>query len=104
MIDARTLYEFSLTRGSEGYSPSVQRHLGFIAVHAGNLAESLSLMGKSLRWYEGYGNTLGIVECLAAFVATAVARLLGAVETGLQDMGGTLYFGDRFEHAKTLAS
>jgi hypothetical protein len=29
---------------------------------------------------------------------------LGAVDAALEEMGGTLYFGDRFEHAKTVAA
>ncbi len=81
------------------------RNLAYVALHAGDLAEAEAALRTSLAGYEAEHNNLGFVECLAAFAALAAARnatlhaaeLVGAMETGLRELAGRLYFGDRFE-------
>jgi hypothetical protein len=108
----RALCEASLARDDGFFGPPARRSLGIVALHDGNVGKAKSLITESLRRRLGVGDKLGILECVAALAAVAVARdesvraarLLGAVKATLRDIGGALYFGDRLEHAKTLSS
>jgi tetratricopeptide (TPR) repeat protein len=108
---ARACYQAGLEMERPFFGYWAQRNLGYTALHAGNLQEAETRFRTSLAGYQQEQNRLGLVECLAGFAAVAAARgefgraaeLVGAAESGIQHMGGRLYFGDRFELEATLA-
>ena len=76
----------------------------------GKYAEAESLFRASLTMARTVPNILDKIECLGGFASlfatrgdgVGAARLLGAVDAALQVIGMRLYFGDRFERARTL--
>ncbi|HLZ07290.1 MAG TPA: hypothetical protein VKT80_01790, partial [Chloroflexota bacterium] len=107
---ARERYQASLVLSDESEKAWQLRSLGFLAIHRGATLEAESLLRESLSLARTLPNTLDKIECLGACASLAAARgeevraarLLGAVDAALKNVGLPFYFGDRFERARTL--
>ncbi len=109
---ARQSYEAALAIETPFFVDWSWRNLAYVALRGGDLAEASAFLQTSLAGYERERNKLGRTECLAALATLAAARgddnhaaeLVGAVENGLKELGGQLYFGDRFEMEATVTT
>jgi predicted ATPase/class 3 adenylate cyclase len=85
---------------------TVLNHLGGVALRQGDLDKAHSLLMESLALFQGLGQKRNIALCLASMARVAImerqpaqaARLLGAVEGLLTDIGAILPPADRADY------
>jgi tetratricopeptide (TPR) repeat protein len=89
-----------------------QKNLGYLALQDGRIAEALAAFRAALVEAGRQRREFAALELLAAFAAVArvrsnwerAARLLGAVDAGLDRLGGMLQAIGRLERERTLAA
>jgi tetratricopeptide (TPR) repeat protein len=109
---ARDRYRELLAAGRADFAHWAQRYLSHLALRAGQPSEARSWLRQVLAHCVREQNRSGLVECIVATGAQALAtndpasaaQFAGAVEAGLAEIGGVLYFGDRFEYEKVLVA
>jgi predicted ATPase/DNA-binding XRE family transcriptional regulator len=110
---AQRYYEHSLLRvqgkGDE-LRASVLHNLGYVAIAQGDENRAVASFTQSLRLCQARGEQRGIAECLVGFACVAAmgsqrtraARLFGAAEAALRDIGAELSPSNRVDHRRGL--
>ena len=112
---ARRYYEETerhyLEADAKGDQARLVHTFGYLAQHAGDLAQAEALFAESLARFIALGNQRGIAECLAGLAGVAARRgspdwaapLLGAAEQLLTSSGAAWWPADRVEFDRNLA-